>query len=267
MTKLNAVTDTREHIVPYEPIAYNVYHRLISRYIFAGKFVQGKVVLDIGCGAGLGEEHWLGRGAKSVTGVDVNREAIKEAKQWNNGGTDFMVADAQTLPFADNSFDTIMALETIEHLRDANAFLAVCQRLLKTEGRLICCTSNREIVSPLRSKPRNPHHIREFNLQEFRTLIDSYFTNTTYYKQRISHSRAKFKLIATVDSIATTTNNGRLRQLLIKLSNPILAQPHYSCFSRDRDFRETLDKHYAITELHGRGVPETLIVVAQGSKC
>ena len=246
---INIITDIEEHINPYKPIAYSTYQQHINRYIFVAQFIKGKIVLDIGCGSGLGAKYWIDKGAKSVTGIDTDNNAIEEAKSWSRKAR-FMVIDAQAMPFPDNSFDTMVALEVIEHLEDANAFLIECQKILKTEGILICSTPNRQVVSPLLKKPRNPHHIKEFNPQEFSTLIDSHFSNTKHYGQKILSLKDRIKptLIAIVDNTITNIfgKNG-LRDLLLKVGKPILAQPHYPQFNDD--FEGNADKDLSLIHI------------------
>ena len=222
---INTITDIEEHINPYKPVAYSTYQQHINRYIFVARFVKDKIVLDIGCGSGLGAKYWTDKGAKSIVGIDIDSNAIEEAISWSRK-VSFMVIDAQAMPFPDNSFDTVVALEVIEHLEDASAFLIECWKILKIEGILICSTPNRQVVSPLLKKPRNPHHIKEFNPKEFSILIDSHFSNTKHYGQKVLSLKNRIKptLIAIVDNTVTSIfgKNG-LRNLLLKVGKPILA--------------------------------------------
>jgi ubiquinone/menaquinone biosynthesis C-methylase UbiE len=55
----------------------------------------------------------------------------------------FLLGDARSLPFSDNSFDGIVAMEIIEHLEDDVSFLRECLRVLKHGGTLLLTTTNR----------------------------------------------------------------------------------------------------------------------------
>ena len=54
--------------------------------------------------------------------------------------TRFMVANAQEMPFEDNSFDLVWSLESGEHMPDKTKFLQECYRVLKPDGTLIMVT-------------------------------------------------------------------------------------------------------------------------------
>ena len=54
--------------------------------------------------------------------------------------TQFQVANAQAMPFADNSFDLVWSLESGEHMPDKTKFLQECYRVLKPGGKLIMVT-------------------------------------------------------------------------------------------------------------------------------
>ena len=128
----------------------------------------------------------MGKGAKRVIGVDILQDALKDARKWNKGKArvEFILSDAEALPFADNSFDVIVSLETIEHLRDTDKFLLECRRVLRKEGIFICSTPNKKVYSPLFRKPFNPYHVREFYPEEFYGLLKKYFANTRAYGQQ-----------------------------------------------------------------------------------
>lgn len=71
------MTEARPAISEYinlgEGIPYAEYQRHINSYIFASKFIENKVVLDIACGSGTGTTYSAGKGAKTA---DRNYEVI-----------------------------------------------------------------------------------------------------------------------------------------------------------------------------------------------
>ena len=130
----------------------------ISRYAFAAQFVAGKVVLDVACGSGYGTGYLADKGAERVIGGDISQSALKYANAYfKKENTDFIYLDAsKELPFHDEYFDVLVSMETIEHLLDAENFLAECRRVLKSEGVFICSTMYKERNPPGKEKLATP---------------------------------------------------------------------------------------------------------------
>src|SRR4030042_4269422 len=117
-----------------------------GRYVFASRYVWRKSVLEIGCGAAWGT-NLLGRaGAKSLVGGDVDVSTLRYAanRYRKKDCMNFIALDAHALPFASGSFDTVISLETIEHLDNPGLFVAGVTRVLKEGGKFICSTRVRE---------------------------------------------------------------------------------------------------------------------------
>jgi len=95
---------------------------LRGRYLYSAKFVldkdlDGKAVLDVGCGFGWFVWNSLVRGASRASGLEISEERLKTARAgMNDDKIAFKVGSATELPFADNSFDTASSWEVIEHL-------------------------------------------------------------------------------------------------------------------------------------------------------
>ncbi len=84
---------------------------------------------------------------------------------------DCVCADAAHLPFRDHVFDSVVSLETLEHIRDQRAFLDNVKGILKKGGKLILSTPNKIYTSPFLPKPLNPYHINEFYLGPLLNLL------------------------------------------------------------------------------------------------
>ena len=92
-------------------------------------------VLDIGCGTGETMTFVKSFLKKSkVVGVDNSQLAVKYAQK---RGHEVYKVDAQKLPFKNNSFDVILLLDVIEHIKDDQLFLTEAMRVLKSEGKII----------------------------------------------------------------------------------------------------------------------------------
>lgn len=95
--------------------------------------VKGRV-LDLGCGGGgmaKAIKHY--RPDLEVMGVDIIKEAIREAKK-DDGGVEFMVMDAKKLRFKDNSFSAVVSFDVLEHIEDVKLVLREAYRVLKPGG-------------------------------------------------------------------------------------------------------------------------------------
>ncbi|RDG38270.1 SAM-dependent methyltransferase [Streptomyces corynorhini] len=99
-------------------------------------------VLDLGCGVGGPGLRLVSHTGARVTGISVSEEQIKTANRLaaEAGLADravFQHGDAMRLPFADDSFDAVMALESLCHMPDRQQVLTDVARVLAPGGRLV----------------------------------------------------------------------------------------------------------------------------------
>ncbi|MDH6057400.1 methyltransferase domain-containing protein [Umezakia ovalisporum] len=102
-------------------------------------------ILDVGCGIGGSSLYLAGKFNAKATGITLSPVQARRAKERAmdaglSGRTQFQVANAQAMPFADDSFDLVWSLESGEHMPDKTKFLQECYRVLKPGGRLILVT-------------------------------------------------------------------------------------------------------------------------------
>ena len=168
--------------------------RHIARYRFAASAIpkiEESTILDVGCGVGYGS-NILAKKAKRVVGLDISEEAINIArtKYGKRKNLVFLKADAtKGLPFPDNHFSAVCCIEALEHFRNPIRVLNEIKRVLKPNGIAIITTPAKELVSPFRRKPRNPHHVREFTLNEVLSLLRENFGEVEVYGQQVLSSK------------------------------------------------------------------------------
>lgn len=104
-------------------------------------FLKGNL-LEIGCGYGDFGAWCKEQGTcQQVTGIDPSGAAIKQAQeQYPN--CQWLEAGAEQLPFADASFDSIVSLEVLEHIKQPELMIKEATRVLKPGGSLVIQTPN-----------------------------------------------------------------------------------------------------------------------------
>jgi len=108
--------------------------------------LDGKQVLDVGCGGGILAEAMARKGA-SVTGLDASEDAISVACV-HGRQSDLVIDYFVTTPekFANQqagSFDVVSCMELLEHVPDPESVIAACAKLVKPGGHVIFSTVNR----------------------------------------------------------------------------------------------------------------------------
>jgi SAM-dependent methyltransferase len=93
-------------------------------------------VLDIGCGEGQIARLAVRGGATSVVGVDPTWAQVAEGRR-RGGGPVYARAEAARLPFADASFDAVVACLVFEHIEAVDDALAEVGRVLQPGGRFL----------------------------------------------------------------------------------------------------------------------------------
>lgn len=110
--------------------------------------LKGKKILDAACGTGRSIPLLVKDGAE-VTGIDISEEMIKIAQK-NFPQGEFVKGDIENLPFADKSFDLVVALFAIVHLKDTDRFFQEVYRVLKEGGNFVLSNVNQRKAPKLR---------------------------------------------------------------------------------------------------------------------
>jgi ubiquinone/menaquinone biosynthesis C-methylase UbiE len=135
-----------------------------ERKSFIVSNVKGNV-LDAGTNDGTFIEAVRRKGHRTV-GIDIVPSNIAKAKRLYPEN-EFHVMDTECLKFEDESFDTVVLTETIEHLVNPDKALQEVQRVLRKDGTFLCTTTY------IKDEPT--HYQCYEDLGVFLELIERYF--------------------------------------------------------------------------------------------
>ena len=121
-------------------------------YITGNVALDGRRVLDVGCGGGILTEALARCGAR-VRGIDAGDAVVRVARQHaQENGIEIDYIAGRLEDFAvENSgcYDVLTCMELLEHVPEPEALLQTCARLLRPGGDLLLATINRNLKSYL----------------------------------------------------------------------------------------------------------------------
>ena len=98
----------------------------------------GGKALDVGCGVGQVVQRLIDAGHE-VHGVEVSGPNIEKARRISDR---CQLYDGRTLPYGEASFDSVGALNVLEHVEEPEAFLAEMVRVVKPSGKVVVSSPN-----------------------------------------------------------------------------------------------------------------------------
>jgi SAM-dependent methyltransferase len=168
--------------------------RHIAAYALCGALLPSGRSLDLGCGEG--HSHRL-LAPRETVGVDIDPRALAGQDRETH------VADMRALPFADASFASILAVQSIEHVPDPERALAESRRVLEPGGIAIFVTPNRftfarpdEIIDPYHYVEFSPDELRAACAQAFdRVEVRGLFGSSRYLELLAAERRRLDRLL------------------------------------------------------------------------
>ncbi|MCB0870977.1 MAG: class I SAM-dependent methyltransferase [Solirubrobacterales bacterium] len=134
-------------------------------YSLAAGELEGKRILDLGCGTGHSFEAFAPR---ETVGVDISAEALAGQDR------ETLQADIREVPLPDQSFDSIFSSHAIEHVPDPERVVSEVRRLLTADGEAIIVTPNR-LTFGRPDEIIDPFHFIEFSPEEFEQICRTGF--------------------------------------------------------------------------------------------
>lgn len=115
-------------------------------YIDDHAHLQGKKVIDVGCGGGILAESMARRGA-TVTGIDMGATPLSVARLHaleSQVEVDYRQISAEAIADeAAGQYDVVTCMEMLEHVPDPSSVIAACARLVKPGGEVFFSSINR----------------------------------------------------------------------------------------------------------------------------
>lgn len=130
-----------------------------------------KNVLDVGCGAGF-LSNAIAKAGHTVSGIDMSEESLAIAKKYDETKkVNYQIANAYELPFEDESFDVVSAMDFLEHVEEPARVIKEVSRVLKPGGVFFFHTFSKNILAYIMViklvewfLPKTPKHLHILRL-------------------------------------------------------------------------------------------------------
>jgi len=176
---------SKVNIKKYLENIYAKHHRDRNRYGFTygaeergevfSKFIsKGKKVLDLGCRDGALTKFY--NEGNEVIGIDIDRTALELCSKNLGIKTVWLDLNNETLPFADQSFDAVVAGEILEHLYHPQLVIKEVNRILMNRGLFFGSVPNsfhikNRFLFLLGKDFEDKTHFHQFNREKIETLL------------------------------------------------------------------------------------------------
>jgi 2-polyprenyl-3-methyl-5-hydroxy-6-metoxy-1,4-benzoquinol methylase len=218
-----------DYCSPHDSLSTNTEIFILRKVIAKNIAKENSLLLDVGCGSAWFAKHFVPKG-KKVVSLDVSfvnvSKAMSSVPSSNHAA---VVADVFQLPFAENTFDCIVASEIIEHLYAPGLFVEKMVYVLKPGGKLIITTPyNEKLEYSLCvhcNKPTPQHaHLHSFNegkIKEIMKMVSGkeikikLFNNALLMKLRLHLLLKSTFLWLLLDFIVNKLSKKALRMMIV----------------------------------------------------
>ncbi len=180
------------------------WQRHVAAYALCEPHLGPGRVLDVGCGVGHSFQLLAPR---ETVGVDIDPQALAGQAR------ETVVADMRSLPFADASFASLIAVQSIEHVPDPERALSEAARVLEPGGVAAVVTPNRltlgrpdEIIDPYHHVELDPRQLRRLCERSFGAVEVQGLFGSARYMELFDAERETLERVLSLDPL-------RLRRL------------------------------------------------------
>jgi SAM-dependent methyltransferase len=189
-----------------------------------------RTVLEVGCGEGELAARMTQELAASVAAVDQSPRMVELTRA---RGVDAHVADVQSLPFPDASFDVVLAAWMLYHVPDLPRALSEISRVLRPGGRLVAVTNAADHLRELFALGGIDHWELPFGAENAEALLCHHFARV---ERRDAYGTVAF---ADIDAVrAYYRSSERLQPHLTalpdRLVEPLVARRRPVVFVADK---------------------------------
>jgi 2-polyprenyl-3-methyl-5-hydroxy-6-metoxy-1,4-benzoquinol methylase len=105
--------------------------------------LNGKIILDLGCGTGQFAKFCIENGASRVLGIDISRNMIDQANKENkHEKIDYICISIEDLELQNQKFDIIISSLAVHYIEDYSTLIKKVSGLLKKNGEFIFSTEH-----------------------------------------------------------------------------------------------------------------------------
>jgi ubiquinone/menaquinone biosynthesis C-methylase UbiE len=135
--------------------------------IIAERSDPGSAVIDIACGNGSILRDLRMQGFTSLSGLEISHYAVKRLRE---EGFNMIHGTLPRIPVPDQSFDTVIASQVLEHIIRRNVFASEISRIMKPGGQAFIFVPN-DCLGPI----DEPEHVIKYNSKTFQLFLERHF--------------------------------------------------------------------------------------------